>query len=147
MLLRGELMGMPVKLSDALVEDARAEANATSRSITAQIEHWARLGRSMEKVLPHDDALAIKNSGGDLKAAFPDAAHRERVATLLRELVDGMDRRELSRKITAGRTVYQMDPNGSGSIERLEPDGQRTLGRMENRRFIPNADATRARSR
>lgn len=140
-------MGMPVKLSDALVEDARAEASATDRSITAQIEHWARLGRSMEKVLPHEDSLAIKGSDGDLKQAFADVSRRKRVAAILRELVDGIDRQELSRKLTTGRTAYQIDPNGSGLIERMEPNGERTLGRMENRRFIPNVDAHSSRSR
>jgi len=38
-------MGMPVKLSDDLVLSARLEAEATDRSITAQIEHWAKIRR------------------------------------------------------------------------------------------------------
>jgi len=65
-------------------------------------------------------------------------ARRDRVAALLRQLIDGIDRQEMSRNLTAGRTAYQTDPNGSGAIERIEPDGRRTLGRMENRRFLPN---------
>ena len=43
-------MGMPVKLSDELVESAREEAANTDRSITGQIEHWAKIGRSVETV-------------------------------------------------------------------------------------------------
>lgn len=46
-------MGMPVKLSDELVESAREEAASTDRSITGQIEHWAKIGRSVETVLRH----------------------------------------------------------------------------------------------
>ena len=38
-------MSMPVKLSDDLVADAREEARTADRSITSQIEHWARLGK------------------------------------------------------------------------------------------------------
>jgi len=34
-------MGMPVKLSDELVREAREEARVVNRSITGQIEHWA----------------------------------------------------------------------------------------------------------
>lgn len=138
-------MGMPVKLSDALVEDARTEASATDRSITAQIEHWARLGRSMEKVLPHDDALAIKGSDGDLKAAFPDAPSRERIAALLREISNGARRQELSRALIANGPVYQSGPAGSGAIERIEPNGRRTLGRLENRRFVPLEESGKPR--
>src|SRR6266496_3887413 len=51
-------MGMPVKLSDALVNVARKEAAAADRSITAQIEHWAKLGQSVEAALRHEDARA-----------------------------------------------------------------------------------------
>lgn len=42
-------MGMPVKLSDELVASARTEAASTDRSITGQIEHWAKIGRSVAK--------------------------------------------------------------------------------------------------
>jgi hypothetical protein len=38
-----------VKLSDALVNDARPYANAMHRSIPKQIEHWARLGKAAEE--------------------------------------------------------------------------------------------------
>ena len=37
-------MGQPVKLSDALVLDARIAAEAQERSIAGQIEFWAKLG-------------------------------------------------------------------------------------------------------
>jgi hypothetical protein len=46
-------MGMPVKLSDELVAAARKEAATADRSITGQIEHWAKIGRSVETVLRH----------------------------------------------------------------------------------------------
>jgi len=38
-----------VKLSDALINDARPYANAMHRSIPKQIEHWARLGKAAEE--------------------------------------------------------------------------------------------------
>jgi hypothetical protein len=55
-------MGMSVKLSDDLALSARLEAEATDRSITAQIEHWAKLGRAVEAALKHADVLALKRS-------------------------------------------------------------------------------------
>src|SRR5712692_6331138 len=79
-------MGMPVKLSDALVKLARTEADAADRSITAQIEHWAKLGRSVETALRHEDALALKHAGGDLHRAFPGASTREAVHSVLRRI-------------------------------------------------------------
>lgn len=42
-------MGRAVKLSDELVESARHESAIYSRSMTQQIEHWARIGRAVER--------------------------------------------------------------------------------------------------
>lgn len=51
-------MGMPVKLSDELVRKARKEAARSRRSITAQVEYWASLGRMAEKSIP---AVVVEN--------------------------------------------------------------------------------------
>lgn len=42
-------MGTAVELSDELVAAAREESTAMSRSITQQVEHWARIGRLIER--------------------------------------------------------------------------------------------------
>jgi hypothetical protein len=114
-------MGLPVKLSDELVKLARKEARAADRSITAQIEHWAKLGRSVETALRHEDALAVKDSGGDLQRAFPGPS-RQALYALLQRVAAGTDRAELARSLRQ-RVVYQSDPSRSGVIERIEPDG------------------------
>ena len=54
-------MGQPVKLSDALVLDARIAAEAQERSIAGQVEFWAKLGRSVE--------LLVVKQGDDRTAA------------------------------------------------------------------------------
>lgn len=129
-------MGMPVKLSDDLVKLARTEAAAADRSITAQIEHWAKLGRSVERALRHEDARALKEARGDLHRAFPGATVREEIHGLLRRIAATSDRSDLARTLMKGRAVYQRDPGGSGAITRIEPDGTRTVGRLEKRRFV-----------
>lgn len=47
-------MGSAVKLSDELVESARHESAIYSRSMTQQIEHWARIGRAVERTAQID---------------------------------------------------------------------------------------------
>ena len=128
-------MGLPVKLSDDLVKVARSEAAAADRSITAQIEHWAKLGQSVEAALRHDEMLALKTSDGNLASAFPNAATRDSVYRLLRKVARTTDWSELARTIRQGRTVYESD--GSGAIIRIHPDDTRTLGRFEQRTFVP----------
>ena len=133
-------MGMPVKLSDDLVNDAREEAKAADRSITSQIEHWARLGRQIENLLRHDDVLALKRAGDD--TLLPPPTKRVVLAAVRRI---ASTQAELAPALTQGRTVYQ--DAGEGRIERIEPDGTRTIGRFENRRFIADGRdrATRGR--
>lgn len=128
-------MGMPVKLSDELVESARKEAANADRSITGQIEHWAKIGRSVETLLRHQEVQAVK--GSPLNATLTSAARRAMQAALHRLVTEKTDRRSLAHEMKAGRTVYQSDPAGSGLTERIEPDGTRTLGRLLNRRFVP----------
>jgi hypothetical protein len=125
---------MPVKLSDELVKAAREEAANTDRSITGQIEHWAKIGRSVETVLRHPEVQTLKQS--PLSARLSDGA-RQAIRAALARVVAESDRGSLARSLQTGRTVYQSDPAGSGLIERVEPDGSRTLGRLVNRRFVP----------
>jgi hypothetical protein len=136
-------MGMPVKLSDELVESARQEAASTDRSITGQIEHWAKIGRSVETVLRHEDIQALKRAPADATLTVPA---RRAVKAVLAGLVTNNAKGTLASRLKAGRVVYQSDPKGSGLTERIEANGTRTLGRLVNRRFGP-ARASRSRGR
>lgn len=132
-------MGLPVKLPDDLVLMARAEAEATNRSIAAQVEHWARIGRAVEGALLHADTLALKR-GPDLPTAFPDEAKRQEVLSLLGRVAASADRTEALERIGRGaKPIYGSDPRFPGLVVRVEADGSRTPGRFENRRFVPLA--------
>jgi hypothetical protein len=41
-------MGVPVSLDSKLVDEARSQSKALSRSVPKQIEHWARIGHIVE---------------------------------------------------------------------------------------------------
>src|SRR5438128_10543887 len=56
-------MSQPVKISDALVLDARLTGEVAERSIAGQIEFWARLGRAVEPLLRGDQAFALCRAG------------------------------------------------------------------------------------
>ena len=137
-------MSMPVKLSDDLVKSARDEAKAADRSITSQIEHWARLGRNVENVLRHEDVLNLKRAGGNGDVAEPPPTPRA-VLTALRRIASDAVRTDLAATLTTGRTVYQ--DIGEGRVERIERDGTRVAGRIVNRRFTPDQRQRAARRR
>jgi len=132
-------MGMPVKLSDDLVTLARAEAEAANRSIASQVEHWARVGRAVERALQHADTLALK-SGVPLEEAFPQEAKREAILATLEHVANSADRgTALERAGVGNKPVYGSDPRFPGLVVRIDPDGTRVPGRFENRQFVPVA--------
>jgi len=129
-------MGTPVKLSGTLVEAARGEAAAADRSLTAQIEHWATIGRAVEKLVPQAALASLKRLGGG-GAATPAMIRREAVGRLLGDLARSDDRGLARRHLKAlGGPRYGTDPKHPGLLVRIEADGTRTLGRLEGREFV-----------
>jgi hypothetical protein len=120
-------MSQPVKLSDDLVLDARVIGKITRRSIAAQVEYWAGLGRAIELVLQGRQALALSQ----VAAARP-----------LSECLDSVDTpegRHRLAEVLQSRPYphYEPAPSSPGLLVRVEQDGTRTLGRFVHREFQP----------
>jgi len=91
--------------------------------------------------LKHADVLALKRSDGDLAKAFTGKSKRETVQVLLEHIAATTDRSGVIEKLQArGKPVYGTDPCFPGMVVRIDPDGTRTPGRFENRRFVPAVD-------
>jgi ParD-like antitoxin of type II bacterial toxin-antitoxin system len=120
-------MSQPVKLSDALVLDARLAGEAVERSIAGQVEFWARLGRSVELLLDGDRVLRLCR----------DAAVRPLSACL--ESVDSDEgRKRVAAYLEEGPFPhYKPHPEKPGLLVRIDADGSHTIGRFVNRRFKP----------
>jgi len=74
-------MGMPVRIDDALYEQARAQAQAERRTIAGQIEFWAMVGRTAldNPDLPIDfvrDLLIARAEGPTLATPFTPEGRR-----------------------------------------------------------------------
>jgi len=120
-------MSQPVKVSDALLLDARVAGEAVERSIAGQIEFWAKIGRALEPILRGDQMLALCRSGNvkplsACLATVDSPAGRQRVLEHLH-----------SRPFPH----YEAAPAAPGMLVRIEADGKRTLGRFVNRQFQP----------
>ncbi len=118
-------MGQPVKLSDALVLDARLVGKTAERSIAGQIEFWARVGKALEPVLRGDRALRLKQRG----EAVP-----------LSKLLDSVDSRAGRARVKAQQAArpfphFEPAPGRKGWLVRIDADGKRTVGRFVNREF------------
>jgi len=131
-------MPQPVKVADTLIDAARVAAEENSRSMAAQIEHWALLGRAVEQALTVGDAAALKRSEGHL-----DPGTRIRLAEALGNALD--PQRAAIAKTSIGLRDpirYETDPSLPGLLIQRLPDGGRRIGKMVNREFIANAAAT-----
>ncbi|SPE57909.1 conserved hypothetical protein [Verrucomicrobia bacterium] len=120
-------MSQPVKVSDALVLDARLMGEVSQRSIAGQIEFWARLGRAIETLLRGDQMLALCKTGktkplSDCLKSSDSAEGRRRLAEHLKSLP---------------YPHYEPASGSAGLLVRIDANGKRTTGRFVNRKFQP----------
>lgn len=129
-------MSQPVKLSDALVLDARMAGEAQERSIAGQVEFWAKLGRGVELLLDGQRVLSLCRTVG---------------ASPLSELVNVVDTPE-GRDVFAAYLKdepyphYEAHPTREGLLLRTEENGKRTVGRFVNRVFVAERNAARRKA-
>ena len=120
-------MSQPVKLSDALVLDARLAGETVERSIAGQVEFWAKIGKAIEPLLQGTQVLALCRNAAtrplsDCLKSVDSPAGRRRVAKFLQE---------------QPWPHYEPHPHQAGVLVRIEADGKRTAGRFVNRQFQP----------
>jgi hypothetical protein len=142
-------MPQPVKLSDNLIEAAREAAPLAHRSLAAQIEHWATLGRAIEGSLTSDQSAVLKRGGVREPAArpynsalIPDPS--QILATALEHAVSPEFAAQV--RLSLGRQAgpkYGTHPDFPGQLVRHNADGTLTPGRMVNREFQPTDEAPR----
>jgi len=126
-------MPQPVKLSDALVLDARLAGDTVQRSIAGQVEFWARLGRSVERILEGDQVLQLCRA----RATQPLSHLLETV-----EAPEGRARLDTYLE-SLPFPHYKAHPTRAGILIRTEENGARTEGRFVNRQFVPVKDSRR----
>ena len=118
-------MSQPVKLSDALVLDARLAGETVERSIASQVEFWARIGRAIEPLLQGEQVLALCRNA----AARP-------LSECLKS-VDSLEGRDRVSNFLQSQPYphYEPHPEKPGLLIRTDVDGKRAIGRFINRKF------------
>lgn len=106
--------GVPVRLSKALTVRARAEAELLERSLTQQVEHWARLGQVVEAAISAGATSRLKKRSHDPElsqrlAVAATAEGRAKAATLIRE-----------------RNAVRYGVGAAGELVRVTRDGRTT---------------------
>lgn len=119
-------MSQPVKLSDALVLDARIVGDAQERSIAGQVEFWAKLGRSVEVLLNGRQVLALcRNMETAPLATSVNAVDTPAGKKRLKNYLESIP-----------YPHYEPHPSRPGLLVRSEEDGTETVGRFVKREFV-----------
>jgi hypothetical protein len=117
-------MSQPVKISNALLLDARLTGEIAERSIAGQIEFWARLGRAIEPLLRGDKALALRRSGDSTP-----------LSAQLQSVDSPEGRRRVIEHLKSRPYPHYEPANMPGLVVRIESNGKRAIGRFVNREF------------
>ena len=132
-------MAKTVKISDALFQLAKSEADTMHRSVPSQLEYWCTIASRIERLGLPQTALAeiARAEPGEVESA-PAAA---RVYQLLMERFRSPDvnaLRAFRQKLKqTGLPTYESDPDRPGTVVAVYPDGRREHGRFSARGFEP----------
>jgi hypothetical protein len=131
-------MSQPVKLSDALVLDARIAGEVQERSIAGQVEFWAKLGRSVDMLLEGRQVLALRRNAGT-----------QPLSRALASVNTPAGRKSLADTLASQPFPhFKQHPEKPGLLVRTDADGLQTVGRFVNRIFVAQevADSLRNQS-
>lgn len=130
-------MGRPIKLSDRLAEAADKSSKIADRSVPAQIEHWANLGRAVERSLTGHAIELIKAAEGDPATLVSEAGRKAKLLEGLQYALTPEGQQSALLKVAERGPRYGVDPDDPSMLLRISPDGRRVRGRMIDGDFIP----------
>lgn len=122
---------VPLRIDSELVHQARSEGALHDRTPTAQIEHWAKLGRVLEAVLSGKSTARVK------------AMSRVVDLDAIVEMTQTTKGQAKARAVVARHQgpIYTADPEHPDVILEKLPDGKVRRGRFVNRTFVPSPHA------
>jgi hypothetical protein len=136
-----------VKLSDELVNAAHEAADLAHRSTSAQVEHWATLGRSMESHLTVRESgvlkQAVREPAPPVYTATIDVEQiRQRLFTALAHSATPAGQSQARRSLDAlSWPQYGSNDAFPGYIVEHHADGHLVPGRYEDGAFVPATTA------
>ncbi len=120
-------MGQPVKVSNALLLEARTMGQISRRSIAGQIEFWATLGKAVEGLLRGEEVIRLGQAG-----------KTRSLSACLNEIGKQAGRKRLSNYLkSVPFPHFESVPDSPDLLIRIEASGKRTVGKFVNRTFQP----------
>ena len=129
----------PVRLQQDLMEKASLAGARQHRSAAEQIEYWAALGRQVAGVVDPDTLVDVMSGLAALKVV-PVAGVVVDPEQAFAVLENGRRSGRLNLAVSGSSLRYQASPAKPGWLEKISPDGKRTLGNFQNGVFEPLED-------
>lgn len=112
-----------VKLSSDLVDQARQEASVLHRSVGAQVEHWARLGRALENTPGFGIERVRQALHGGLRLEDLSAAEQDAVFDYVGAELDAPSPRIRAHYAAIGAEAGAVGSDAEGRLVRREASG------------------------
>jgi ParD-like antitoxin of type II bacterial toxin-antitoxin system len=121
------MSSVPLRIDSDLVNHARSAGALFDRPPTAQIEHWAKLGRVLDNILSGESAAKVKQRG--------NVVDLDQVVALSQ--TEKGRKKALAMIAKHAGPVYEADPKTPDLLVERRADGSVRRGRFSNRQFVP----------
>jgi hypothetical protein len=133
----------PVRLEKELMEAASRSGERLHRSAAEQVEYWADIGRTVDASVSPDTLLEVATGLARLKVERVIATPVDPVDVFARLERDRNNGR-LAESVAGGGVRYQASRQFPGQLERIDAEGQVTVGEFENGEFTAIAGSAPA---
>ena len=125
----------PVRLQEELMKAATHTGRRFHRSAAEQVEYWAEIGRRVADEIDPDALLAVT---AGLARVSVEPVHGEPLSPdeVFTSLEAERGAGTLSRGVTGAAVRYQVSLVRPGYLERVDRDGQVTVGRFREGEFV-----------
>ena len=121
------MSSMPLRIDGDLINEAKVSSQIFHRSIAQQVEHWASLGRVLEKVLTVSSVAKVKSLNRPVAL--------ERVLAGARSVAG--KKKTLALLARKKGPLYGTKQGRPRVLLQYQPDGTTVAGRMVQGKFIP----------
>lgn len=126
----------PVRLQDDLMQAATIAGSRFHRSAAEQVEHWASLGRQINRFIDTDTLLKVSMGLVRLKVE-PTVGQPVDPEAVFAAVETDRATGELSKKITSSAVRYHASAAHPGYLEQVDEKGNRIVGSFKNGTFTP----------
>jgi hypothetical protein len=126
----------PLRLSKSLMVEAERKGLLNKRTVPKQIEYWAELGKTIEKVLSYEDIIAVMEGIKNISVE-PLKSQPVDPDEIFNSIEKNRKAKKLSYKLTSAPVYFEASIKHSGLLDRVDAaTGKRQSGRFVNGEFI-----------